>query len=453
MKKAKSPVKNTLPPAQLSRVPNYTLWGALSVCAVIAVLWFFTGEGWFSANTYNSYALQAKAWLSERLDIGGTGLYFKHLEIAEYMGKYYVSFPPFPSLVLLPFVFLFGIQAPGSASAALTFDHMLAAASSVLAFVYAMKLAREYGKTDLSAMLWALFLTVGGNFILVMASGWVWFIAQTFAFSLTLAALYYAKKPCFSGRNAKTPPVRARFSRPKKAPAFDRRRSAALPLFLICAAVLCRPFNIVALPFVVWLLYKSGRLPDFKDAKGILKTLLPAALLVLAALWLNFARFGNPLEFGHNYLPEFLEAEKGQFSLSYIPKNFFNLIRLPSVGREGRLDFPIFDGMCIFLACPVYLSYLILFIKKAVKKQAAKTDFAICSALLIWLLFFTAHKTMGGWQFGNRYTADCLPLLFAGLMRLTENGEKAFLPHIPLFLFGFALNLTGSIALINGWLI
>ena len=31
----------------------------------------------------------------------------------------------------------------------------------------------------------------------------------------------------------------------------------------------------------------------------------------------NLARFGNPLEFGHNYLPEFTRAADGQFSFAY----------------------------------------------------------------------------------------------------------------------------------------
>ena len=44
---------------------------------------------------------------------------------------------------------------------------------------------------------------------------------------------------------------------------------------------------------------------------------------------LNAARFGNPMEFGHNYLPEFVRAEKGQFSLSYAMGHLKQLLRLP----------------------------------------------------------------------------------------------------------------------------
>ena len=71
--------------------------------AFLIVLWVaasFTGHWATEENPYRSYALQACAWLNGRLDLEKD---YPWLELAIYEGKYYVSFPPFPSLVLLPF--------------------------------------------------------------------------------------------------------------------------------------------------------------------------------------------------------------------------------------------------------------------------------------------------------------------------------------------------------------
>ena len=60
---------------------------------------------WGTENPYNSYALQAARWLEGYLDLGQN---YAHLEIASFGGKFFVSFPPFPSLVLLPLIPFFG---------------------------------------------------------------------------------------------------------------------------------------------------------------------------------------------------------------------------------------------------------------------------------------------------------------------------------------------------------
>ncbi len=61
----------------------------------------FTGMWPWRENSYASYTLQACAWLQGRLDIPH-GEAYAFLELAIKDGRYYVSFPPFPSYVLLP---------------------------------------------------------------------------------------------------------------------------------------------------------------------------------------------------------------------------------------------------------------------------------------------------------------------------------------------------------------
>ena len=65
--------------------------------ALLGTFWViaaFTGQWPWQSNPYNSYALQTDSWLKGRLDLGQN---YEWLELAIYQGKYFVSFPPFPS--------------------------------------------------------------------------------------------------------------------------------------------------------------------------------------------------------------------------------------------------------------------------------------------------------------------------------------------------------------------
>ena len=71
---------------------------ALSILCVYALFWVLTGRSPLFS-TYDSYVLQAVRWLSGHLDLGQN---YDYLEIAKYAGRYFVSFPPIPSVLLLP---------------------------------------------------------------------------------------------------------------------------------------------------------------------------------------------------------------------------------------------------------------------------------------------------------------------------------------------------------------
>ena len=102
-----------------------------SLFAVVLLVHMFTGQWINTPNTYNSFALQAKSWLEGRLDLGEN---YSYLEIAEYNGKYFISFPPFVSYVLLPFAIIFGERTP---------DNLIAVICYLVAAVYAVKLFRK----------------------------------------------------------------------------------------------------------------------------------------------------------------------------------------------------------------------------------------------------------------------------------------------------------------------
>ncbi|MCD7844339.1 MAG: hypothetical protein LUG57_00470 [Oscillospiraceae bacterium] len=86
----------------------------------------------FAAQARDSYTLQTWNWLQGRMYIEN-GESYTWLELAIYQDTYYVSFPPIPSVLLIPWVILFGMDVPsnlvcglyGLISAALAYEIML----------------------------------------------------------------------------------------------------------------------------------------------------------------------------------------------------------------------------------------------------------------------------------------------------------------------------------------
>ncbi len=363
-----------------------------SCIAVYSLIWAFTSEGPFKSNPYNSYILQARAWLNGHLDLGKN---YEHLELAVFKDKYFVSFPPLPSVLLLPFA-IFN-----------TPDNLASVIVSCSVCIYAYKLCREFVPEH--ARFIALFLSIASNVLIVSINSWVWFIAQNFSLLFTLMSFYFAKN-----------------------------NKGHLSLACLSFAVLCRPFQIVYFPMLCMIL--SG------GKNRLWKCFTVPVILGIACMIFNFVRFGNPLEFGHNYLPEFTASANGQFDISYIPQNAPSLIRLPSISESGILTFPKFNGMSIFLCFPIVIFCLAF---SLVKITAPQTLVGLLT-VFVHVLLLLSHKTMGGFHFGNRYFIDVMPMLFYLLLyNFPRNHQRFTKIMIPFFIFGLCLNTIGAIEMFS----
>src|SRR5579872_223630 len=90
--------------------PRRLLVAAAAYVVATVVFATFAGPARLTEHTpYNHYALLAEAWLHGRQDLAhGPPGYAGNNDFAVYAGKTYISFPPFPAVLMLPFVALAG---------------------------------------------------------------------------------------------------------------------------------------------------------------------------------------------------------------------------------------------------------------------------------------------------------------------------------------------------------
>ena len=174
----------------------------------------------------------------------------------------------------------------------------------------------------------------------------------------------------------------------------------------------------------------------------------PTVLLAASYLLLNYLRFGNPLEFGHNYLPEFTNSENGQFHPSYMLQNLYNLIRLPDFSPETKMSIPQFNGMNIIICFPILVWWLYVVVTS---KSPTVIDLLVLCCVILHILMLVSHKTMGGYHYGNRYIADTMPAVFTAICSSKINLKyRDFLFLQLLLLLGLAFNGIGYSQFLQG---
>ena len=370
----------------------------LYLIAAMCVIWLLMhtilGTSFYGPTPYNTYTRQALAWRQGLLHLPED---VPHLELAIFEGEYYVSFPALPSVVLLPLTYLFGMNTPDA-----LLVKLYALGACVLMY-YALKRA---GYQRWAAAGLAFLICFSSSLLPLTLDGAVWYHAQVLAFFLTMAAV------CLLTMDM-----------------------PSLSLLCYALSVACRPFNaLYGLPlFFTW--FSLHRLAGV-SWKGTVKPLVPGLCLGLAvALGIglyNFVRFGNPLEFGHNYLPEFSFQGGIQFSISHVGNHLKTFLwGWPVYWENGVMKVWQF-GYSMLLACPTLTLMLIQSVIDLVKKQARTEKAVVLFTCVLHAFFLLFHRTFGGFQLGARYAVDLIPYTFLFLLLTPEKkrvhwAEWAFL--------------------------
>lgn len=387
-----------------------------SVLLYLLLMCWLTGYGPLKQNVYNSYALQADSWRQGRLDLGQD---YPYLELAVYNGKYYVSFPPFPSYILFPLTFIFGSNTP---------DALLMWFISLLSAGYLYRLALQFRLSEPLSALTTLTVILGSNATFNMLNPGAWFFAQNLCFLLAVMTIYYAG-------NGK----------------------GGWALFFWACSVGCRPMQIFFLPVVLLILYivekkKSPELSGKKIVSNKIYWGIPAGCVALTYMVLNYLRFGSIIEFGHNYLPEFIRAEHGQFSVKYMSENLKSLLHFFQFDESGKIVIDHFGNLSFMLASPCVIFAILTLLAGILKKEYRIVIFqsGIIACAIAYLAVTIMHKTMGGWHFGNRYANDILPWIYLATVLGLSRVEKLGKYQIPIAVFGLCLNAIGNVVVYNG---
>jgi hypothetical protein len=338
-------------------------------------------------------------------------------------GRWYVSFPPFPALLMVPFVALFGLAFNDTA-------FTIAFGALNVALLYRLlRLLGETGeegtppRSEWDHAVHALVFGFGTLAWSCAIRGEVWFTAETVGVTLTLLYLLSA--------------VRA-------------RHPVWAGFFVACAAITRTPLAFSAIFFVLevvsedapFSLEQLGNVArdPVRRARSLRKLVLFAVPIVGVALpmmAMNAARFGSPLEFGHGHLYANRVNEQiqkyGLFHYQFLERNLHSAFtRLPLIRfHPFQLGFDG-EGMSLFVTTPLFVY---LFWPK--EKPRLHRALWITTAAIALPGFF--YQNSGWFQFGFRFSLDYTPYLIVLLV----------LGRRPLTSLWWALAVA-SVA-VNGW--
>lgn len=405
-----------------------------SVCAVVylAVL----GERALSPSPNNHFVHLADGWLHGQLSILGDRPPGNN-DWALYEGRWFVSFPPFPAVLLTPFVAIWGTAVLDRLIWAL-----VAAAGPALLFVLLRALRQRDDVNRSLRDVWLLsgLFAFGTVFFFVAVQGSVWFAAHVVATSLLVLYVLFgleARRPVLAGLVLGL--------------CFMTRASTAFACVFF-ALEICRAHrreNAPALDLDAWpprlaLRYLAGvDWPRALRAAG----LFAAPILVIGALamWHNHARFDDPFVFGHEHLQVGWRTRIerwGLFNYHYLPKNLAIFwASLPWLSAQAPHVTVSAHGLALWFTTPNLLWTLW-------PRRIDARLVSLYAAVIVVGLIDLAYQNSGWVQFGYRFSLDYMPFLFVALLL----GGRRFGPGFHLLAaFAVAVNLFGAITFDRAW--
>jgi hypothetical protein len=337
-------------------------------------------------------------------------------------GRWYVSFPPLPAVLMLPFVALEGLSFNDVA-----FTVPFAALNVALFYRLLRRIQEVEGGTR-SEWDHAMFALVFGFGTLAWSCsirGEVWFTAEVVGVTFTLLYLQAA----------------LRASHPVLAGAA-----------LACGSLCRTPIAFSGIFFVLEAIAGGRRidrahlrtaLADRQRRKDLVRrlALFAGTIVILAApmMWMNQVRFGNPFEFGHSHLyANRVNADiraYGLFSFHYLARNLRSaFLLLPKIDLQPfGLDYDP-NGMSLFVTTPLFA---LLFFPRE-RPRLWRPLWITAAAVAIPGFFYQNN----GWQqFGFRFSLDYTPHL---LVLLALSGRALDGLFWLLAAIGVAVNAWGA---------
>jgi len=358
------------------------LWIACGIYLVACVVYFSVADPAVvhGHTPWNHFALLADAWRQGRLDLGGPPpTYTGNNDFSHVGGKWFVVFPPFPALLLVPIAAL--VKDPERIHDGQFFLWLAGVAPAVL--FLALEKLRRFGRSDVGEfgnIGLSLSFAFGSVYFFSAVQGTVWYAAHSVGAALAAAYLLFAleaERPWLAG-------LALGLGFATRTPLLF-----AAPLFVLEAVRTSRP--------------------------RLLRTLLafgtPVATVLLLTFVHNQLRFGDPFEVGYRFLGIAWQhrIEKwGLFGYHYLGKNLgVMLSSLPFWTPRGTAPFQInLHGLALWITTPAYL--WLLWPRRAGVLHRPLWITVSCVALPTLL-----YQNTGWLQFGYRFSNDYAVFLFA----------------------------------------
>lgn len=403
-----------------------------AVCFVALAM--FSSQRFLRQSEAPHFVYQAKAFLEGRLDIDPQVL--PNIEdwacVRDVGGKptrcegrllptdrWYSSFPAFPAVVMLPFVWLQGYQLNDT-----SFGVIVGALAIALFFSLLRKVSAEEGLTrDVNENVGlALVLAFGSVFFYCAIRGEVWFSAEVMGVAFT----------CLYARNA-----------------VGAKRPVLAGLFFSMAVLTRTPLAFTAVFFLMEALApKAGN--RWATLSETAKAGLPkvgwfaagAAPLGLLAMWFNQVRFGSPTEFGHKFFfNNRVNADidtYGLFNFHYLGRNLeAAFLKLPKLASNPlRLEYDP-HGLSLLLTLPL----LVLLV---VPKEKPRLHWPVWLTIAACALPGLLYQNDGYMQFGFRFSLDYTPWLLLAFALGGWSLKKW--PALVLASLGVLVNFWGAVA-------
>jgi hypothetical protein len=336
----------------------------------------------------------------------------------------YMSFPPFPTVLMLPGAMLGGRAANDVVPTLLIAALILPLSLGVLRRLTRAGLSRRSVRDDL----WLVATLAFGSVLFFSAvQGKVWYTAHVVGVALALVyawASIEASHPVVAGLAL-------------GAAALTRTAMAFMvPLFL------CEAWRIHG-GLAAWRTDRGALLRALR--RPLLAFSAPIAAFAIAGMVYNYARFGAPTEFGHTYLAVRQQAQIEQYGLAsyhYLARNLavaFTLLpellpRAPYLQISGH-------GLAVWFTTPV-----LWFLLWPRERNPLHRTLWLCVALVA--LPSLLYQNSGWVQFGYRFSLDYLVLL---VMLLAIGGRPLTRFAKALIIAGIVINLFGAITFDRGW--
>jgi len=330
-------------------------------------------------------------WLSELIPAGNN--------------RYFVVYPPMPTIILAPLVALFKNQFQQQFLA-----HLLGAGASVWIYLTTLRITQDRTK----ALYLALLSSLGSIVWFLSSVGSVWYLGQISAFFFLTWSIYES---------------------------VNRKRFFLLGL-LSGATYLSRINLILVVPFVFLLAIDFKKLFTVETFKKILLFTLGLAPFILGNFYYNYIRFGSILENGYFLLPQILKETHapwfihGVMSPKYIASNLKTLFwSFPKLISHFPYIIPSWAGLAIWITTPAFLFSLFNF-------KSNFQNLISTMAIGIILISVSMHGGTGWAQFGYRFAVDFYPFLFL-IIANNFQGCKLGRVHWLLLFVSIFVNLWG----------